>query len=239
MKKRSSLILVYLVLLAAFTLAAFLLIEDKDSIFYISYAAILIGFSSVFLGPVLKNKFTAAGPAVFFSFPIISSLYLILTIIITLLFGVIIKLGTTAYLCLHIITFALFIAVSILLSYLKGNINASEHRDKEFTISFELLRSDLNSIINRIKANDNTGDSNKELLNRLQKTYELLRYSDPISNAKISELDGEIRQIISSISDKSLNLHDENISSIINDLNILDTLILERNEKIKILKQLI
>lgn len=222
MKKNKG--MAYAVLAIAFVLfnvIAFAVPTAKTATFWITYVFTAVAFASQIAIWNFAFKGTDTLKSKFLGIPLISVgiTYLIVQIIV---FAIFMALPLTAN-WIAIVVCALILGVSAicLIGTETGReeINRVEEKAEKKVFYIKALQVDVEMLVN-----DETDADTKTALTKLA---EKIRFSDPMSNEALAELEAEITAKVKELKTA------ENKSAII---TVLDSLITERNKKAKLLK---
>ncbi len=208
-------------------------ISKFDTLFWIAYATITL----IFIGQLACAYYVFASESlqhVFYSLPLLggslSAIRLnVLTLALLLIFGTV---------CLTVIPIPEWVGIilccvalaSNILSVIKtsAGVNAIEQTDKRIkqsTLFIKMLTSDAESLKARAKGG--------EYAARVEKIYDAIRYSDPMSNEALAYIEGKISESFAALSDSVASCDSEGVERAAKSL--LDDLA-ERNAKCKALK---
>lgn len=222
MKKNKG--MAYAVLAIAFVLfnvIAFAIPTEKTTTFWIAYVFTAVAFASQILIWKIAFKITATLKSKFLGIPLISVgiTYLIIQIIafsIFMAFPI-----APSWVAIVVCTLLLGVSVICLIGTETGReeINRVEEKVEKNAFYIKSLQLDVEML-----ASAETDDDTKAALTKLA---EKIRFSDPMSNEALADLELEIAKRVKELKTA------ENKAGII---KVINSLITERNEKIKLLK---
>ena len=212
--------LVYLVLFILYSIIVTLLFSDKGYVFWFSYLFTLFAFVVQFvLANYLINKNESSS---FNSLPllVISNIYLIIQIIVSILlmFDIVIL---EYSIIIQSAILGIFIIISLLLSQAKDHIESVEEDTKNRTLFLTELKKEVGILSNKV--DDGLKDDFDEL-------FEVVRFSNPMSNENVSYLEEEILSILIQLKDE---INKNNKESILKLLSKLKDIIVERDILLK------
>ena len=222
MKKNKG--MAYAVLAIAFVLfnvIAFAVPTAKTATFWITYVFTAVAFASQIAIWNFAFKGTDTLKSKFLGIPLISVgiTYLIVQIIV---FAIFMALPLTAnWIAIVVCALILVVSAICLIGTETGReeINRVEEKAEKKVFYIKALQVDVEMLVN-----DETDADTKTALTKLA---EKIRFSDPMSNEALAELEAEITAKVKELKTA------ENKSAII---TVLDSLITERNKKAKLLK---
>lgn len=196
--------------------------------FWSSYIFVIIGAASfTFIMTVLFTKGTDIKDWIF-KFPVIkhSVIYICTELIISIVFMIFEKKIPAGWaVAAQFVILAFFAVMAISCFIAKETIENIDTEVKEKTAFVKLLRVDTDMLAERC------GDA--DLKEKLDKLAENVRYSDPVSNDALKEIEGDIAEKVSECK-KAVEAEDYTTASTLCDEALL--LLSERNKKCKILK---
>lgn len=208
-----------------FVLAGF---SGHNSVFWISWVFMLIAFASVSIsGIFLREKITRLKDWIF-GYPIIKHgiLYLIIEFLTSTIF--IIFEDKILWLWAFVVQFVVFVfhVVIVISCFMaKDIVEDISFKIKDKTGFIKLLRIDAQMLVENC--------NNPEAKRSCQELADAIRYSDPMSNENLFEMEKEIALILSNCSN-AIKIEDYDMVKKYCDTALL--ILLERNEKCKALK---
>ncbi len=202
------------------------LIRFDKPVFWISYSfvnIVLIAFLIIaiifFKGEKADNKFL--------SIPLISTAYvgLIVVVIIGSIFMAlpVLPVWLSAIICILVAGY--FIIACVKAESAKNIVEKIEENVKQKTQFIKMSILDVESIYNRAPTED--------IKSTVKKVYEALKYSDPMSNSALEEIESEIAVMLRKLKDVVVKNEQNMVKDVVTELLIL---VKERNSKCKALK---
>lgn len=198
---------------------------DKG-VFWIAYALITISFIAQIIVAYKFIKDDSANKT-FLNLPLLETGYM--AIIVSLLVGTIFMIFPVlpswlgAIVCLLITGY--FIIACVNAGTVANIVADVDEKIKTQTAFIRMAIVDAENIMARSTAN--------EIKTQTKKVYEALRYSDPMSNAMLNDIEQEIDSLLKELKKAVTDNDIENVTKITSELLLL---IKERNSKCKILK---
>ena len=196
--------------------------------FWISYAFFAVALVMVgYAGLVLGKKEINAGNW-FFNYPIIKHIFtyaaieLVASIIFMLLDPVDIPLVAFV---VQFVLLCVYAVIIIICFMAKSAVDESYNEVKQKTAEFGTIKIAANRVYNMCDDQDAKA--------RLLKFAENVKYSDPMGNPAVASIEGEIKNLISKMEEQIQNKDFEGVKLT---CARADALLLERNEKVKLLK---
>ncbi len=165
-------------------------------VFWFSYAFIIIAFVLQFLS-IMLGRFESGVESIFFGLPLfnVSLLYFVITLVLSLAFMILVSFGVKVpfmlMFVLEVIALGLYL-IAFIISLTHRNIVMEIDRTiKRNVFAIRSLVSDVECL-----AEATTDSGIRAKLNRLA---EDIRYSDPMTNASVADLEMEIRDSIAEL----------------------------------------
>ena len=223
---KSNKIYTYLILLLCFMLFNIFVVFipiDKSNAFYAAYFFSLLSFASQAViwqfafksDDLLKNKFLGI-PLIH-----IGIVYIIIQVFVALIFRILpnLPLWSSVVSCSTIL--AVFAVILLSVDFGKNNVKSFEENIQKKVYILKELQTDVEIIAEKEKDND--------ISEKLRVLASKLRYSDPMSNYRLTDLDEKIRnniELLKSSETDKLEL-----------IKNTEELLFERNKKCKIMKE--
>jgi hypothetical protein len=229
MKKQKNLILtalIYAILLGVYNLLVFVIFKNYSSVFWMSYGFTTLAFGVQITSMLLAFK-RADIETVFFGMPLasFSFFYLIAQICVGTIFMIFQNIGTTIPLVIQTIMLAAFLVVAIIAIMARDTVQAIGDEVKRKVEQHKATNVDVEMLYSSC--------SNAELKAKLKKLSETIRYSDPMTNEAIADVDQRIQQKISEL---RIYCENDEIAEAIKTCSALELLYVERNKKLLISK---
>ena len=229
MKKQKNLLLtglIYAILLSVFNMLVFVIFKKHTSVFYMSYGFMTLAFVVQIVSMLLTFKKTDVD-TIFFGIPLasFSIFYLIAELCVGAIFMVFQNVGTTIPLVIQIFILAAYLIVAIIALMARDTVQEIGDNVKEKVVQLKSVRVDVDVLLESC--------SDSELKTKLKKLSETIRYSDPMTNDAITDVEQLIQQKVS-----ELRIYCENneIEEAKKTCSSLEMLYVERNKKLMISK---
>lgn len=235
MKKTSLILSLYCIIAAAYISVSLLVTENKNSIFWFGFGAMLFSLSLFFAVTLIATKKNFAFPTEI-SITGFSSLYTIATFGVNIIFGYVFNIGLNLFISLHIVILAIYLVILILLIRSSSYIRHQNRVANRKVFEFQAVISEFEKARNKA-ANLPEGIS-KQALRLIDNLIEDLKYSNFSSEVDLDDLHFKLKQIAGVLSDEIGNI----LSSKSEDLTGLETIlkdarsiINERNIQIRLM----
>ena len=234
-------LIAYIAAMIGFSFIAFLVVDNKDSIFWISYVFLVFSFTFLFGTTFVflnNTQGSFKGFPANFIYSTISLYYLALTILFVSIFGVLITIEPRFYLSIHVFLFVATVVTVIFSIIGKKSIDSLDKKTKTHVNYIRSLIVEIDSI--KRNANDLPVDIKDNVLEKLSKVHDLIRFSDPISHESIRDIEKNIEEEVDALSKqvKILLQNNGNNLEIFNTTTIsIEKLVNERNDKLLYLKK--
>ncbi len=219
----SILFLTYNILL--FTIKGF---TENGAAFWISWIFMLIAFACIACAAVIimKNKDKALKDWIF-HFPLIkyTIIYAVTEFILSTIFVIFDDASAVLSLCLQLVVLSAYLIMAILCLLTKDTIEKTEADIRDETAFMRLLRVDADMLCEYC--------SDSEAKKRFKKFAEAVRYSDPVSNDALTELEKEISSLVEKA---KAALSADDIPTALTYCGDAEIILIERNKKCKALK---
>ena len=193
-KKKTGVMLgiIYLVVFAVMNMLIFFVFDEKNNVFWTSYAFVCIAFAVQIISMFLAFKALEV-EAVFFGIPLASlSLFYFFAAVFTgavfMIFqGAPLKLA----IALQVIILAVYVVVAIVSLLARDVAQDVSDNVKVGVTAIRTMQVDVETIMGQV--------TDAELKSRIRKLSETIRYSDPMSNDAVLELEEQIMQGIAEL----------------------------------------
>lgn len=221
--------LIYVILYGVFNLLTFVVSkpEGRTNVFWLSYCFMTLAFIVQIVSMLLSFK-TADVETAFFGIPLasFSIFYLVAEIVIGALFMIFSRqAGFTLAIVIQLLLLAVFLVIAIIsllardtVQEISGNIKEKVADLRSVLIDVEMMRD---------------GCDDPELKEKLRKLSETVKYSDPMSNEAVEEVEARIHRKISEL---RLCLDDHKKEEAFQAIKDLEMLYVERNKRLAMSK---
>lgn len=220
-------VLIYFVIFVAYNLAVFIIFEDFNTVFWISYgfmaAAYFIHILCVFL--IFKNT---SVKAVFFGIPLLSfSVYFVCAEFFCSIVFMIFREKTSikATILIQALLLCVFIVIAVISIMTRDTVQNVDSRIKENVNFIKGINADIEMLMQR--------STNPEATGVLKKLSETIKYSDPMTNSIVAAQEQMIMQYMTELG----RVFDAGDMSQVKELcGKIELLFIERNKKLMISK---
>lgn len=214
--------LIYVILLGVFNLLVFTISKNHSPVFWLSYGCMTFAFVVQILSMFLSFK-TADVETVFFGIPLasFSIYYLAAELVIGTLFMIFQQASFLLALVIQVLVLAAFLIIAIISLLARDTVQEIGNNIKEKV-------SDLKSVLIDVEMmRDSCGDP--ELKEKLRRLSETIRYSDPMSNEAVENVEARIQRKVSELRSY---LDDNQTADAAQACKELEMLYIERNKKL-------
>lgn len=210
------------ILLAVYHLLVFVIFKPITSVFWISYLFMLLAFGLQVVGFYLSFKEMNV-KAVFFGIPLaqFTVFYFFAELFMSVVFMCFQQVSPTIPIVLQLLLLAVYAIVAIVSIFARDTVVAAENKVKTNVAAMRLNTADIEML--RDAAED------PELKNQLRRLAEAIRYSDPMTNDAIADVDARIRQETLAL---QTYCDDRDIAAAKDSCAKLQRLYVERNKKL-------
>ena len=214
------------ILLIVFNVLVFLIFSEKNEVFWLSYAFVTVAFAAQFISMFMSFR-SADVETAFFGIPLVSFsiYYLCATLVIGIIFMIFQNAGFTLALIIQLLVFVAFLIIAIIsilsrdvVKAVNDNVKSKVVEHKSHLVDIEMIRESC---------------TDAELKEALRKLSETVKYSDPMSNDSIADVE---KRIMQKISELRVNTEDGLTEDAKKNCSELERLYIERNKKLAISK---
>jgi len=220
-------LVIFAIIFGVYNLLIFMLVETRTDVFWISYTFAVIAFVIFAVAAYLAFKKPGMAAA-FLGIPLasIASFYLIAELFVSLMFYIFQGAGFKAALLVQVVLLAIFVVVMIFAMMGRNAVEAVTDRVSQNVFVIRSLQGDLEMIA------ESTPDAG--LKAKANALAEAIRYSDPMSNVAVADVEGKILTKLEML--KQLNASGDTVaaSTVVDEINLL---FVERNKKLRLSKQ--
>ena len=217
---------IYAILIGVYNMLVFVIFRNHSSVFWMSYAFMMLAFAVQIISMLLAFK-KADVETVFFGLPLasFSVFYLVAELCVSTLFMIFQNVGNTVPLVIQILMLAGFAVVAIIAIMARDTVQQIGEDIKQKVVQHKAVNVDVDMLL--------ASCTNAELKTKLRKLSETIKYSDPMTNDAIADVEERIHEKIS-----ELRIYCENneAEDAMKACSTLELLYLERNKKLKISK---
>lgn len=228
-KKRIREIIIFAVIFIVYNVLAFVIPFKKNAVFAVAYIFALISVIAFAANYIFAFEKAKTLKSKFLSYPIfrIGLLYLISQLILSTLLMVLTSF-INIYVWIAIVPCILILAIAIIKTF---TLDMAREKIENIAIKEEINTSFIGSLQIDIKTLSNRA-SNENIKTKLLKLSEAVKYSDPVSNEVLAEIESNIKIAFDELK-TNINAGSNDVEPLVNELN---NLLSERNDKCKIYK---
>ncbi|XCP84526.1 hypothetical protein ABXS75_15930 [Roseburia hominis] len=184
--------LIYLIAFGVANMLIFFIFDEKNTVFWISYGFMCVAFVVQIVSMFLAFKALEA-EAVFFGIPLssLSLFYFFAAVFTAVVFMFFQNAPLKLALALHIIILAVYTVVAILSLMSRDVVQDVNDQVKVSVTAIRSMQVDVDTLMGYV--------NDAALKKSLRKLSETIRYSDPMSNDAVVEIEDEIMQAISEL----------------------------------------
>lgn len=228
MKQKSTIgvSLIYAIVFIVLNVLIFLVFRTHTNVFWLSYAFIVIAFIANMISTAHSFKEMTIDAA-FFGIPLVSLAlyYLIAEVVVGIIFMAFQQAGFKLALIIQLIMFAIFMITAIIAFMARGAVEEINQEIKEKVNNLRTVLVDVEMIMDAC--------SDPELKEKIRKLTETIRYSDPISNESVENVE---RRILGKVPELRYYVEHGQLSEASQIVDDLERLYIERNKKLAISK---
>jgi len=186
-------ILIYVILLIVYNMLVFLIFNDFTNVFWISYCFTMLAFFVQF-GALYLSVFKKADvETVFFGMPLasFSIYYLIAQICVGTIFMIFQRIGTTTPIIIQTLILAIFLVVAIIAIMARDSVQEINDQIKTKVVTHKSKVVGVDMLLESC--------TDVELKAKLRNLSETIKYSDPMSNEAVADVEFRIQQKVSEL----------------------------------------
>lgn len=182
--------LIYLIVFLVFNMLVFFIFKEKNGIFWMSYIFAVIAFAVKILSTFLAFK-SFEVEAAFFGIPLasLSVYYFFAQVFVSVIFMIFKNAPFKLAFAIQVIILAAFAIVAIITLFTRDAVQDVNDSIKINTTAIKTMQADVEAMMDGVR--------DVELRNRLRKLAETIRYSDPMSNDAVLDIEDQIMESIS------------------------------------------
>lgn len=218
--------LIYVILLGVFNLLVFTISKSRNDVFWLSYGFMTLAFVVQIVSMFMSFK-SADVETAFFGIPLasFSVFYLCAELVIGALFMIFQMASFTLALVIQVLVLAVFLSIAIISLLARDTVQQISDNVKEHVSNLKSVLVDIEMLMDCC--------TDPELKADLRKLSETVKYSDPISNEAVADVE---QRIMRKISELRINIDDNQIADAKQSCADLERLYVERNKKLAIYK---
>lgn len=218
--------LIYVILLGVFNLLVFLIFQTRTEVFWISYGFMTLAFV-VQIASMLLSFRTADVETAFFGIPLasFSVFYLCVALAVGVLFMIFQMAGFVLALILQILILAAFLIIAILSLLARDAVRDMGNQVTEKVRGLKTVLVDVETLA--------AASEDLQLRAALTRLADTVRYSDPMSNEAVADVE---QRILGKLSELRIYTYHKQVDEAMESCKQLELLYLERNKKLAISK---
>ncbi len=218
--------LIYVIIFAVFNLLVFLIFKEKNNVFWLSYGFACMAFV-IHIGSMFFALSTLETEAVFMGIPLasLSLYYFFAAVFAAVVFMAFQVAPFKLALVIHILILAVYLVVAILALMARDVVQDVNDTVKENVAAIKTLNVDIDVLIPQV--------SDPSLKKALKKVSETVKYSDPISNEAVAEIE---QQIMQTVNELRIHIENNNNTEAVQACKDVEVLFLQRNSLLKATK---
>lgn len=217
---------IYAIIFAVFNLLVFVIVDQKNGVFWMSYAFMCLAFVIQSVSMLLALR-TLETETVFMGIPLasLSFYYFFAAIFVGAVFMFFQNAPFKLALVLQILILAIYAIVAIMALMSRNVVQDVNDNLRENVEAIKTLTVDVDVFIPQV--------SDPTLKKALKKLSETIKYSDPMSNAAVADIEDQIMQNVNAL---RINIENSNNVEAIQACKDLEVLFLQRNSLLKATK---
>lgn len=217
---------IYLILFAVFNLLVFVIVNEKNNIFWMSYAFMCIAFVVQIVSMVFALR-SLETETVFMGIPLasLSFYYFFAALFVGAVFMFFQNAPFKLALVLQVLIVAVYAIVAIMALMSRNVVQDVNDNLKESVEAIKTLNVNIDVFIPQV--------SDPSLKKALKKVSETIKYSDPMSNEAVSDIEEQIMQTVNAL---RINIENNNNVEAIQICKDIEVLFLQRNSLLKATK---
>ena len=218
--------LIYVILLGVFNLLAFTIFKTHTNVFWISYAFMTLAFLVQLVVTFLSFR-SFEVDAMFFNIPLasFSVYYLCAALAVGVVFMIFQKAGFVLALVLQVLILAAFLIISIISILSRDAVKAIGDNVRKNVTNWKSVLVDVETLTATC--------SDPELKQSLLRLADTVKYSDPMSNEAVENVE---QRIMAGICELRIHLDNSQTEEAMQACRKLELLLVERNKKLALSK---
>ena len=215
--------IIYAIVFAVFNLLVFVIAKEKNGVFWMSYAFMCLAFVIQIVSMLLALR-TLETETVFMGIPLasLSLYYFFAAIFVGAVFMFFQNAPFKLALVLQVLVLAVYVIVAILSRDVVQDVNDNL---KENVEAIKTLTVDVDVFIPQV--------NDPALKKALKKLSETIKYSDPMSNAAVADIEDQIMQTVNEL---RINIENSRNTEAIQTCKDIEVLFMQRNSLLKATK---
>lgn len=208
---------------AIYNLLVFMIFKPEGPVFWMSYGFAVLAFALQIVGMYLSFKEMSV-QAVFFGIPLaqFTLFYFFAELFVSTVFMIFRTISWKVPLVIQIILLAIYAVVAIVTIMTRDTAVAVKENIQKKATAMRLNTVEIQMLVDDAK--------DPELREQLRRLSETVKYSDPMTNDFVADLDARIKQETIAL---QMHCEDNNTSYALESCKMLQRLYVERNRKLK------
>lgn len=217
---------IYAIIFAVFNLLVFVIVNKKNGVFWMSYAFMCLAFVIQIVSMLLALR-SLETETVFMGIPLasLSFYYFFAAIFVGAVFMFFQNAPFKLALVLQILILAIYVVVAIMALMSRNVVQDVNDNLKESIEAIKTLTVDVDVFIPQV--------SDPALKKALKKVSETIKYSDPMSNAAVADIEEQIMQTVNEL---RVNIENNRNTEAIQTCKDIEVLFMQRNSLLKATK---
>lgn len=184
--------IIYVVVFAVMNMLVFFVFDEKNNVFWISYGFMCAAFVIQIVSMILAVKALEV-EAVFFGIPLvsISLFYFFAAVFAAAVFMIFQNAPVKLAIALQAIILAVYVVIAILALMARDTVQDVNDNIKVSVVAIRSMQADVETL--KVQVQD------PALKEKLRKLSETIRYSDPMSNDAVVDIEGQIMQALTEL----------------------------------------
>lgn len=218
--------IIYAIVFAVFNVLVFVIVNKKNGVFWMSYAFMCLAFVIQIVIMLLALR-TLETETVFMGIPLasLSFYYFFAAIFVGAVFMFFQNAPFKLALVLQILILAIYVVVAIMALMSRNVVQDVNDNLKESIEAIKTLTVDVDVFIPQV--------SDPALKKALKKVSETIKYSDPMSNAAVADIEEQIMQTVNEL---RVNIENNRNTEAIQTCKDIEVLFMQRNSLLKATK---
>lgn len=217
---------IYLIAFAVFNLLVFVIANEKNGVFWMSYAFMCLAFVIQFVSMALSLR-SLETETVFMGISLasLSVYYFFAAIFVGAVFMFFQNASFKLAMVLQVLILAIYVIVAILALMSRNVVQDVNDNLKENVEAIKTLNVNIDIFVPQV--------SDPSLKKALKKVSETIKYSDPMSNSAVADIEEQIMQTVNTL---RIHIENNNNSEAIQTCKDIEVLFLQRNSLLKATK---
>lgn len=217
---------IYAIIFAVFNLLVFVIVNEKNGVFWTSYAFMCIAFVVQIVSMLLALR-SLETETVFMGIPLasLSMYYFFAAIFVGAVFMFFQNAPFKLAIVLQILILAIYAVVAIMALMSRNVVQDVNDNLRENVEAIKTLVVDVDVFIPQV--------SDPSLKKALKKVSETIKYSDPMSNAAVADIEEQIMQTVNEL---RINIENSRNAEAIQTCKDIEVLFMQRNSLLKATK---